>query len=319
VYRHFEIIMNPIAGTGEAELLVEGLARELRAGGHSVGVLRTAGPGDARAHASRLVAPDVDAVMVAGGDGTISEVIDGLLAEHGQTTRPPMAILPIGTENLLGRLVQARASVVQAEATLLRGRVVEFDVPHLERPAAGGDGWDFGAGPRVDFGHFTIVAGMGFDAEVVHRLARMRVGNITYANYVAPIASTLYRYRFPTIRVVADGEVVCEEPAMVFVGNIPLYAMGLAICRDARADDGLLDLVVFKCRNYFELIEHSFWTLLRRHVGHRRVVYRQVRQVEVRARQPVALQVDGDDFGQLPALFIISGHRVRMLVPPGKK
>jgi diacylglycerol kinase (ATP) len=106
---------------------------------------------------------------------------------------------------------------------------------------------------------------------------------------------------------------------MVFVGNVPRYALGLCICRDARVDDGLLDLVVFKCRNYFELIRHSFWTLMRKHVGHPRVVYRQVRQVEVRAERPVALQVDGDDFGQLPARFSMPGHRIKLLVHPAAK
>jgi YegS/Rv2252/BmrU family lipid kinase len=316
LYRHFEIIMNPIAGAGEAELLVESVAAELGGEGHDVRVFRTTGPGDARRRAAQMVVPQVDAVLVAGGDGTISETIAGLLEDAAGAARPPLAILPIGTENLLGRCIGAKASVVQAELTLLHGRVMEFDVPRLERPPDRGDEWDAGPGPRCGIGHFMSIAGMGFDAEVVHRLARTRAGNINYANYLAPIASTLYRYRFPTVRVEVEGEVVCQEPAMVFIGNVPRYALGLSICRDARVDDGLLDLVVFKCRNYFDLIEHSFWTLLRRHVGRKRVVYRQVRQVDVRSCQPVALQVDGDDLGSLPARFSMVGQRVRLLAPP---
>lgn len=307
--------MNPIAGAGAAGPLVETLADRLRAGGHQVDVFRTQAAGDARRHAGGVHAREVDAMLVAGGDGTISEAIDGLVGEGDPGDHPPLAILPIGTENLLGKLIKAKANVALAESTLLHGLVREFDVPHLERPANAGDGWDAGAGPRGRSGHFLMVAGVGFDAEVVHRLAMTRTGNISYADYVSPIVRTLFTYDFPVVRVEADSQRVCEEPALVFVGNIPRYALGLPICRDAKPDDGLLDLVVFRCRNYLELITHSMRTILSRHIGHRRVTYRKVRQVEVRSCQPVALQVDGDDYGQLPARFTIPGHRVRLLVP----
>lgn len=317
--KRFEMIVNPVAGTGEAELLVESLARELRSAGHSVGVFRTRGADDARQHASRLRDDDVSAVMVAGGDGTVSEAIDGLIGNGDNRPHPPMAILPIGTENLLGKFLRARASVVQAETTLCAGRVWEMDVPQVARPAGRGDGWDRGGGPRNGAGHLLIVAGIGFDAEVVHRLARSRHGNINYANYLAPIVKTLIGYRFPVVRVEADGELLCEEPALVFVGNIPRYALGLGICRRARADDGLLDVVIYKCREYFELIRHSVRTLVGAHVNHRRVVYRQVRCVDIRADQPVALQVDGDEYGELPVRFCMTGQRVRMLLPPKRR
>ncbi|MDD4889594.1 MAG: diacylglycerol kinase family lipid kinase [Phycisphaerae bacterium] len=316
-HKRFEIIVNPIAGAGAAEPIVESLAARLQSAGHSVGVFRTGAAGDARAHASRLRSPGIDALLVAGGDGTISEAIDGLVTEGEPGDRPPLAILPIGTENLLGKLIKAKANVAVAESTLLHGHVREFDVAHLMRPPDAGNAWDAGAGPRCGLGHFLMVAGVGFDAEVVHRLAQKRDGNITYADYVAPIVQTLFRYGFPPIRVEADGEILCEEPALVFVGNIPRYALGLPICQRAIVDDGLLDLVVFKCDNYMGLLMHSVRTILRKHIGHRRVIYRQVRQIEVRSCQPVSLEVDGDDFGQLPVRFTIPGHRVRLLVPAG--
>ncbi len=315
MHKHIEIIMNPIAGAGRARSLVDRLSRRLRGQGHRVTAYCTGSAGDGRTRAAALFAPDADAVLVAGGDGTISEVIDGLVSAGGNgTARPPLAILPVGTENLLGKVLGARPNIAQAEATLLGGLPVQLDVGHRCRPADQLDGWDAGAGPPS--GHFLMVAGAGFDAEVVHRLHSVRAGRITYADYLDPILRTLVSYQFPPIRVEADGQVICEEPALVFLGNIPRYALGLPICLHAQADDGLLDLVVFKCARFGQLVMHSLRTILRCHLRHPGVVYRQVRCAVIRARQDVQLEVDGDDCGQLPVRFTMPGKQVRLLAPP---
>jgi YegS/Rv2252/BmrU family lipid kinase len=279
-----------------------------------VNIFRTGAAGDARRRAGELSTDQVDALLVAGGDGTISEVIDGMMNVGGPA--PPLALLPVGTENLLGKVIGARASVGQVVATLARWRTRTFDVGRLDRPADRGDRWDTGAGPLPQLSHFMMVCGAGFDSEVVHRLAQSREGSITYADYFPPIVHTLMDYDFPTMRVEADGELVCDEPAMVFVGNIPRYAWGLPICKKADSTDGLLDLVVYRCANRRELVAHSVRTVLWDHVGHPRVTYQHVRDVVVRCERAISLQVDGDDCGQLPAEFAMAGEKVRLLCPP---
>jgi diacylglycerol kinase family enzyme len=76
------------------------------------------------------------------------------------------------------------------------------------------------------------------------------------------------------------------------VGNISRYAVGLRICRDARFDDGLLDLVVFSCREQGSLVLHAAWTILRLHPlkGKLRVFW----AVTVRANWRVIFRFDGD-------------------------
>jgi len=320
MHKRFEVILNPIAGAGRARLLVDRLARRLLHNGDTVNVFRTQAAGDARRRAAEIGRGDADALLVAGGDGTVSEVIDGLAAPAGPIDRgghPPLALLPVGTENLLARVLGARPNIAQIEATLHAGHLHEFDVARLARPADRGDAWDAGTGPhaRGGQGHFMMVAGAGFDAEVVHRLALRRSGNISYADYVGPVVSTFLHYDYPALRVEADGELICEQPALAFIGNIPRYAMGLPICHQARFDDGLLDLVVFKCCSRRQLLLHSLRTIRKRHLTHRDVVYRQVRRAVIRAAAPVALQVDGDDCGQLPVEFSMPGLSVRLLAP----
>jgi len=318
--KRFEIILNPIAGAGQAQRLVDRLCRRLRGGGNAVTVFSTRSAGDARGRAASLGRDDAEAILVAGGDGTISEVIDGLASPAGPLhtgAHPPMAILPVGTENLLARVIGARPNLAQAEATLMRGRPRGFDVAELRRPPDRGDRWDAGGGPGAGLGHFVMVAGAGFDGEVVHRLALTRAGNITYADYFGPILRTLMSYAFPPLRIEADGQLLCDEPALGFIGNIPRYAWGLPICRRARFDDGLLDLVIYKCSHRRQLVLHSIRTMLSAHMNHRDVIYRQVRHAVIRSDRPVALQVDGDDGGQLPVEFRQTGEQVRLLTPPG--
>ncbi|MCG3178638.1 MAG: Diacylglycerol kinase [Phycisphaerae bacterium] len=318
--RQFEVILNPIAGAGRAVLLVDRLARRLEREGHGVRVLRTESAGHAREYARQLAGESgIDALLVAGGDGTISEVVDGLAGSVAGGSRLPMAILPVGTENLLARVIGARTNLALAEATLLGGRERRLDVGQIRRPPDAGGAWDSGSGPSKGLRHFMMVAGAGFDAEVVHRLAMKRDGNITYADYFAPIMQTLARYDFPAMRIEADGETVCDEPALAFVGNIPRYAWGLPICKKARYDDGLLDLVIYKCAHRGQLVLHSVRTVFSAHIGRRDVIYRQVRHIVLRCERAMPIQVDGDDGGQLPVELTMAGEQVRLLAPPLKE
>ncbi len=319
MFQRFEIIVNPVAGAGASRRLVAQLTRRLRGKGHGVHLFCTKAAGDARRRARELSGDEFDAVLVAGGDGTISEVIDGLADDSGPLANgghPPLAILPAGTENLLAKVLGARPNIAQAEATLTAGRPRRLDLGRICRPSDIGGGWDAGAGPRDLCGHFLMVAGAGFDGEVVHRLAEHRAGNITYLDYLGPLAATFLQYDYPPLHVTADGEVVCDEPALAFVGNIPRYAMGIPILMHARFDDGLLDLVVFKCRHRRGLLAHSLRTLLKTHPEHPDVVYRQVKRAAIRANRPVQLEVDGDACGQLPVEFSVTDKQVDLLAPP---
>lgn len=319
--KRFEILLNPVAGAGASKRLVDRLQRRLDGKGHAVNVFCTSAAGDARKRAAELSADAADAILVAGGDGTISEVIDGLASTAGPLENgghPPLAILPVGTENLLARVIGARANIAQAESTLLGGHVRQLDIGKLSRPEDRGDSWDSGDGPRGGCSHFLMVAGAGFDGEVIHRLARQRSGNITYANYIAPLLTTFINYRYPPLYVEADGEVICNEPALAFVGNIPRYALGIPILKNARFDDGLLDLVVFRCSDRRQLLAHSMRTLMRKHDQHPAVTYLHVKEAVIRADCPVPLEVDGDDGGQLPARFSMTGKQVALLTPPAR-
>ena len=165
---------------------------------------------------------------------------------------------------------------------------------------------------------FLLIIGVGFDGEVVRRLSAKRRGHISHLSYFWPVWRTFWEHDFPRMKIIADSEEIFDDYGLAFVGNISRYAVGLRICRDARFDDGLLDLVVFSCREQTALLFHAAWTLLRLHPLKGNVVYRRVRKVQIHTHQPVPSQVDGDVGPNTPLDIEVAPTRVKLIVPPPK-
>lgn len=285
------IIFNPIAGRGRLGSVVEDIVARLRASGCEVAVLRTAAAGDATSFAN-AVADGTRAVLAVGGDGTVREVVGGLAGRS-----IPVVILPAGTENLVARECGMTADPESIVDTILHGRRQRFDLG------------------VINGCHFGIVVGIGFDGEVVARLAARRRGNITHLSYFAPIWRTFWGHRFPPIRVEIDGELVFDGRGMVFVGVMPCYSVGLRVVRDAVWDDGLLDLCILPCVSRVGLLRHAFRVWRRVHVEHNGVIYKRCNRLRVSSTARVAVEVDGDTSGHLPVDIGIEPAAGMILMP----
>ncbi len=286
-----QFIVNPISGSARLDPIVQRVRGRLHREGIATCVRRTEAPGDAT-RLAHDAAGQVHAVVAVGGDGTVREVIEGLMGRD-----VPVAVLPGGTENLVARHFGIPPTAEALCQALQRGRRQRVDVGVLNQQ------------------HFLVVVGGGFDAQVVERLVRLRTGHISYATYFWPLWRTFWQYDFPAIRVEADGEQLINAPSLVFAGNLRRYAIGLRILREAQCDDGLLDLCIFPCRWQGRLLMHSARTLLRRHIGRGQVIYRQCRTIHIDARERVRLQVDGDLGPSLPVRVSVAPGAAVLLLP----
>jgi diacylglycerol kinase family enzyme len=279
--RRFAAIVNPISGRRNMLPRVRTIARAVERLGGRLDVLVTQGP----RHATEL-----EAVLVVGGDGTVGEVVNGLAG-----SRVPMLILGTGTENLLAREMNMPTDPEQVTDTLLRGEQFAADVGVIN-------------------GHrFLAVAGIGFDAECVVRMNRLRRGHITHGDYFWPIWRTFWEYRYPVLRVDVDGERIFEGRGFVLIGNIARYSAGLRMLMKARNDDGLLDVGVFPCASRREMFGHACRAYLRRHVGRGGTLYRQCRTTRISSDEAVPIEVDGELRGYLPAECSVQPGAVRFL------
>lgn len=289
------VIVNPVSGASWAGSRLCELIARLRADHHEVARWPTAGPGDAR-RLGQSAARWADAAVVVGGDGTVCEAADGLA---GSTV--PMVLWPAGTENLLARSLGFRADPDTVLACLDHGRTMTIDLG------------------KANGRSFTVVVGIGFDAEVVERLTSLRTGHITHFSYFWPLWRTFWEHHWPQVLVNAKsthGLVRWEGRGLVFVGNIARYALGLPVVRDARPDDGQLDLCIMPCTSQFRLIGHSLRTLAKRHVKHPGVIYARVTQIQVTSPSRVPYQADGEAGGWLPLEIGVWPAAIRVKVPP---
>ena len=282
-------IINPVSGRRDMMPTVHRIAGEIRRAGGTLDLLATERFGHATILASN-VHPDVEAVLVVGGDGTVCEVVNGL------AERPlPLAILRTGTENLLARELGMPTEPPRVARTLLYGEPIAVDVGVINNR------------------RFLAVAGAGFDAECIQRLSIRRKGHITHWDYFWPIWRTFWAHRFPTLRIDVDEERVFEGKGFAIFGVIGRYSVGMRVLNRARVDDGLLDICIFPCRSRRGLLTHIARVFLGPHVTGKHTIYRQCRKINITSPSIVPIQVDGEAGGRLPAECSILPHAIRVL------
>jgi diacylglycerol kinase (ATP) len=240
-------------------------------------------------------------IVAAGGDGTVAALIN-------EKPGVPVTVLPVGTENLFSRHFRLSGKPRDLAQTIAAGRLAPLDLGLV-------------AGRR-----FALMAGVGFDADVVtrHHLGRVgragRVNPTSRAAYVEPVLRSTFGYRFPELTIdVDDGhEVITGTSAFLF--NLPRYALGLPFAPSAVGDDGLLDLVVFHHPGALRAL-HYLWLVLRGlHLRRSDIDHRRVTRVSISAAVPVPVQLDGDPSNSLGNgaekwSAEILAHAIRVVVP----
>lgn len=291
--RHVYAIVNPVSGRRGIPARLHRLADILRHFGCRLDVDYTTGAG----HATLLAKsrPDsADAVLAVGGDGTLNEVVNGMI---GQAT--PVLAWGTGTKNLVAGELRMPTDAIDVARTLLTGETRACDVG------------------VVNGRRFIANVGVGFDAECVHNLSRRRRGHITQGDYFWPVWRTFWSHRFPLLRVEVDGLCVFQGRGMVVVGNLQRYGWGARLLPLARYDDGLLDVCVVPCSSRLGMLAQLARIAAERHIGAGGVIYCHARGVSIRSPHRVRTQVDGDAAGDLPVTISVEAGAWSVLSPLG--
>jgi len=291
--RHVLILQNPIAGAGAKPARVSRLEQLLGDEGLEVEVIpRAAEIGD---RAEELLKQGLlRAVVAAGGDGTAAEIAN--------RTPPgtPLAVLPLGTENLLAKYIGQGTTPESACQTISAGLSVQLDAGR--------------AGDRI----FLLMFSAGFDAEVVRRVHEARNGNITHWDWIKPIWETIRTYEYPEVRL-RVGEDAEQSRVLsarwAFVVNLPRYARGLTFTPSAVATDHLLDVCTFDRGSLISGLRYLASVMLGQHrrLGECTIV--QGARVRVESDSEVPYQLDGDAGGFLPVDIEVVPGRLTLMVP----
>lgn len=292
--RRLLVIFNPAAGWRRRRRLDAVLAA-LGALGCAVDLRRTLGPGCAERIAAGADPAAVDAVVAAGGDGTVNEVINGL-AESGL----PLGIIPLGTANVLAAEIGLGRTPASIAATLAHGPV---------RPVHVG---------RANGRRFAMMTGVGFDAHVVahvslrlkRSLALLGLGKLAYA---AETLSQLLVYRRARYEVLVDG--VARAAASVVVAKGHFYGGRFQLAREARLADPCFHVVLFGRSGRLHVLRYAAALLLDRIDRLPDVEILRARTVEVRAPAGEPVQGDGDLFAHLPLSIRLADRSLGIVAP----
>lgn len=283
------ISSNPKSGSGNREDLVNQTAKLLREKGFEVHCSSDI-QNVIEISESLFAKGKLRTVLGAGGDGTAALLANSLTPEI------PISIFPLGTENLLAKYLGITATPSKVADLIQLGKTVRLDAGTANGKL------------------FLIMAGCGFDAEVVHRLHSKRTGHIRHWSYARPILSAIRRYRFPNLEIEVDGKIIDRRNSWAFVFNVPRYAMNLKFVDDADCLDGQLDLITFRKPNLLNGLFYLLTILFRNHRGRRDVFEQRFETLRITSEKPVPFQLDGDPGGQLPVEIKVVPNRLRVLV-----
>jgi diacylglycerol kinase (ATP) len=246
--------------------------------------------------------------VVVGGDGTIQEVVNGLLTDGRPATgeRPSLGLVPGGTGNDLVRDLLLPLEPFAALAVALGELTRAIDIGRATN----------GAG---EVRHFHAAGGVGFDAKVAHTMFGHRMpwqkGRIGY--FLSTFVE-LMRFRNQTILVDPDGdddaaaaERVC---LLVAFANGAFYGGGMQICPGAEIGDGLLDICLAGDLSRWEALRLLPGIYKGAHVGHPKVEFRRVRGITFSGDPGTLAHLDGEPFGALPVAVSVLPGALRVAV-----
>lgn len=298
------LIQNPAAGQDNWQEQIESALATLREAGWEVTLQETTGPGDATRFAREAVKDKMDVVVVAGGDGTVNEALQGLAGQR----HAALAVLPGGTANVWATELGVQESEADVARRIVAGQRRTIDLG------------------RVNDRYFLMMASAGFDAETNATVAenaplkrvKRRVGPLAYA--LASLV-TLRRFRGERVALDIDGAQIERRALMVIIGNTRLYGGIAEITYQAHADDGLLDVCILAGQGPLDLLRRFVSVVRRRHEADPQIDYRKARRIVLDPARPLRLQADGEDIGTTPATIQVHPAALDVIVfpdtPPG--
>jgi len=262
----------------------------------------TTAPGDARRFAATAAADGFNAIVAAGGDGTVNEVLNGIGDVPGGFDRARLGVLPLGTVNVFARELKIPMRLESAWAMLCRGREQTIDLGRV----------DFVDDGKPARRYFVQLGGAGLDARAVELVSWKLKKNAGPLAYVVAGLQALAETQ-PHVWVSADGQTVDGELALF--GNGKFYGGPFEIFSGAAPNDGLLDACVFPRVSWLPLLRLAPGFLWRRKLSEKRVRRVRAQKLEVRSDPPASFELDGEWVGYLPATFSVEPKRLRVVVP----
>jgi len=287
------LIVNPVAGAGRGAALAPRLQDELRRQGAEFDMVMTEGPDHAVDLARQAVTDGCRLVVAVGGDGTMHEVVNGLVVGGEVSADLVLGAVSCGTGADFARTVGLEREPIAAAHRLVHGvdRRIDLGVIHCWREGK----------EMVEY--FPNSAGLGFDGEVADRSNRMPKWLGARIHYLLSLVITLVAYRNKQVVVTLDDRTLELRANFVVAANGRYFGGGMHIAPDATPDDGLFDVVIAGDVGKLELLKLVPSVYKGTHLSHPKAYVYRSRTVHVESTERMVLQADGELVGEAPVTF----------------
>ncbi|MBI4743285.1 MAG: diacylglycerol kinase family lipid kinase [Actinobacteria bacterium] len=296
------LVFNPVAGENAfgkaAAHLIGVIEREFERQGVAVSLYRISRAKEGISLAQRAVNEGCSVVAAAGGDGTVNEVLNGIVGKGVL-----LGVIPIGTTNVFARQISMpldlnkKSDLEKTVEIIKKCNTIQIDLGL--------------AGER----YFLLMAGVGFDAMVVKEVKPLIKKVFRGLAYPLTALRLVLKCESSLFQIVLDESHLSKNAYFVLIGNSKYYSGRFSIASYADIQDGFLDVCIFKKKNFFDIFRHSAGILTGRHLNFADVDYYQAKEINVFSERKLLVQVDGEVLGSTPMKFKVVPLCQSVVVP----
>lgn len=293
-YKKVFLIGNPIAGGGALKKIkkVESFLSSLNI---DFETYLTKKAGDAEIFARLVKEKNLSdcLVLVAGGDGTYNEVVNGLAFSE-----IPMAILPMGTSSVLAREIKLTNNLESAFKSVLSGKPHKIHLGKIKNSEK----------ERL----FILMAGVGFDGEAVYGVKKKEKQYLGKIAYFLSGIRTIIKYSPDLLKIVNSNE---KTAYTAVVAKASCYGGSFKIAPDARLDEPIFYVFLSKTQRRLTLLYHILGVIIGKNIKMKQTDYFKTEKLKILGNAHV--QIDGDYFGKAPVEIEIVKNGINLVFPEG--
>lgn len=288
-------VINPIAGKGKAisfENKIKDLFKNID---EPYEILITKESGEATKKVKDIVSKERCRVYSIGGDGTLNEVLNGLVGSDSS-----LAIIPAGSGNDFARTLYGNLEVCGILEKLISGEEKPIDVA------------------KVNDRYFLNISSVGFDACVVNNARQYKKYKLITGPmaYGISLIKTLFTFGHMNLEFEIDDKIIKSDMYLIAVANGKCYGGGIKIAPNAIIDDGLLDIYAIKKPRLHRLIRFLPKVVTGKDVtGIEEIIYTRIKKMRVKSKDDIIVNIDGEIVALNDINFEIVNKAINVVIP----
>jgi len=299
-------VINPAAAGGKTAKIWSMKSKYFQKKFNNFDEVYTQQSGDAVKIAREAVEENYDYIISVGGDGTVNEIVNGMLSSEKESIKTKLIIYPLGTGSDLSRTLNLPHNVQGIIDLIKRGKTKSIKV--VEAKFLNNE-------QQIEKRYFVNIADCGMGAEVAKKLNESKKTIDGSLSYLLKIFQTLINYKNKEIKIEADNKLLYKgkiNSAIIAHGNY--FGGGIKIAPEADLFKDKLNLVLLKDFSKLGIILNLIKGYKGNHLSHSLVESYFVEEIKITAEEKVELELDGESVGSINAEFKVSKKSVSILL-----